>query len=219
MNGVHDMGGMHGLGPIAPEPGEPVFHAAWEARAMALTIAAAATGKWNLDASRHARERIPAAEYLRSTYYEKWIIGLTDLLLQAGLVTPEELATGRAAPGAPKATPQLTAERVPAMLADGAPSTRDVPVAARYRSGDAVRARNINPAGHTRLPRYARGRQGVVLAGRGVHVFPDTNAHFLGENPQHLYTVRFTARELWGPGAAARDHVHVDLWEDHLEPA
>ena len=219
MNGVHDMGGMHGMGPIEHEPDEPVFHAPWEARALALTLAMGAWRKWNIDASRHARERIPAADYLRLTYYEKWIAGLVMLMQEAGLVTPAEVESGRPAPASAKAIPPLRAEQVPAVLAKGGPATRDVPVVARFKAGDRVRAKNIHPTGHTRLPRYARGKLGTIARDHGVHVFPDSNAHFRGEKPQHLYSVRFAARELWGGEASRRDAVFIDLWDDHLEPA
>ena len=218
MNGVHDMGGMHGLGPIAPEADEPVFHAAWEARALALTLAAGAWGRWTLDASRHQREGIPGPEYLRMSYYEKWITGLEALLEKAGLVTAEELASGRAADAA-KASPPLTAERVPAALSAGGPTERPIDRAPRFAVGDMVRARNIHPLGHTRLPRYARGRLGMVARRHGAHVFPDANAHGLGERPQPLYQVRFAAAELWGEAAKGPDAVFIDLWEDYLEPA
>jgi nitrile hydratase beta subunit len=219
MNGVHDMGGMQGFGNVASEPNEPLFHAPWERRALALTVVTAAWRKWNIDAMRHARERIPPTEYLRSSYYEKWIAGLVDMIVRTGLVTQAEIESGHAAPGSLKAVPPLTAEQVPVSLAKGSPTLRDLPVAPRFKTGDAVRAHNIHPTGHTRLPRYARGRQGVIVRDHGVHVFADTNAHFLGEKPQHLYSVRFAARELWGDTAAPRDIVHIDLWDDHLEPA
>jgi nitrile hydratase len=219
MNGVHDMGGMHGLGPIAPEKDEPVFHAPWEARALALTLAMGAWGKWNIDASRHQRELIPGPTYLRMTYYEKWIEALVELSVKTGLVTREEIVSGRPAPDRPRAVAPLTAERAAATLGRGGPSTRDVPVPPRFKVGDRVRARNINPPGHTRLPRYARGHGGIVTRDHGVHVFPDSNAHFNGEQPQHVYSVRFAARELWGHQASVRDSVHIDLWDEHLEPA
>jgi nitrile hydratase len=219
MNGVHDMGGMDGLGPLEHADDEPVFHAPWEGRALALTLAVSAWRRWNIDASRHARERIPAAEYLRLSYYEKWTEALRQLLVTSGLVTADEMASGRAAPGSPKAMPPLTADKVWTTLSKGGPSSRDVARVARFAPGDPVRARNIHPAGHTRLPRYARGKLGVIRADYGVHVFPDSNAHFRGESPQHLYSVRFTARELWGPEAAPRDHIHLDLWDEHLDPA
>jgi len=122
-------------------------------------------------------------------------------------------------PGSKKATPPLTADKVPAVLRTGALASRDVAVAARFQVGQPVRARNIHPDGHTRLPRYARGHVGTVDRDHGVYVFPDTNAHFLGEKPQHVYSVRFAARELWGDQASARDSVYIDLWDDYLEPA
>ncbi|PWU01002.1 MAG: nitrile hydratase subunit beta [Terriglobia bacterium] len=218
MNGVHDMGGMHGMGPIEYEKGEPVFHARWEAIAFALNRAMGVWGKWNLDASRHGIERLPPAEYLRMSYYEKWTARLELLLVESGLITRDELGNGKAAPGSPRATPALMAAQVPA-LGKGRPASRDVPVAPRFRVGQDVRARNMHPAGHTRLPRYARGRQGIIDRDHGVFVFPDTNAQFLGEKPQHVYSVRFTARELWGERASPRDSVFVDLWDDYLEPA
>jgi len=218
VNGVHDMGGQHGHGPVAPEADEPVFHEGWEARALALTLAAGAWGRWNIDVSRHARERIAPAEYLRMSYYEKWISGLETLMLRTGLVTAEELASGRPAPGAAKATPPLSADAAPQMLARGSSYRRDLAAAPRFAVGDRVHARDINPAGHTRLPRYVRGRGGVVTRHHGAHVFPDANAHGAGPDPRHLYTVRFAAADLWGPDAFAGS-VHLDLWEPYLDPA
>ncbi len=202
------MGGMHGLGPIAPDPNEPLFHAPWEARVLALTIAVGAWGRWNIDASRHARERIPGQDYLAMTYYEKWLAGLTTLIEESGLMP---------APGAPKANPHLTAERVPAALKSGGPTLRQTDAAARFQIGERVRARNLNPAGHTRLPRYVRGHVGIIERDHGAHVLPDTNAHFRGECPERLYGVRFTAAELWSQ--ETRDSVHLDLWESYLEAA
>lgn len=217
VNGVHDMGGMHGMGPINPEPGEPVFHHRWEGRVQALVRAMGAFGRWNIDASRHQRELIPAAEQLRMSYYERWLAGLTELLLRHGFITAAELERGKAAPGGAKLTPALPAAGVAAYIARGSPSSRESGRAARFQAGQRVRARNLNPVGHTRLPRYVRGKSGVIDRVHGIFVFPDTNAHFLGESPQHLYSVRFEARELWGEGAAAADAVYVDLWEDYLD--
>jgi nitrile hydratase len=207
MNGVHDMGGMEGLGPLEIEPDEPVFHAPWEARVLALTLAVGAWGRWNIDASRHARERIPGPDYLAMTYYEKWLAGLTRLIEDSGLAAGDEVRT-----------PRLRAADVPAVLARGGLASRDVAGPGRFKVGEIVRARNLNPSGHTRLPRYARGHVGVIERDHGVHVLPDSNAHFRGENPEHLYGVRFTAAELWGetPG---RDSVHLDLWDSYLDPA
>ena len=217
MNSVHDMGGMEGLGAIAPEAAEPVFHERWEARTLALTLAAGSWGRWTLDESRHVRERIPGAEYLRMSYYEKWFTGLVALLVQKGLVTKEEIETARPAPGTVKATPPLTADRVATALAKGGPTERMIAQGPNFSPGMRVRARNLNPSGHTRLPRYVRGKVGTIARHHGAHVFPDTNAHGLGEQPQHLYQVRFEARELWGDGK--RNAVYLDLWESYLEPA
>jgi len=219
MNGVHDMGGMEGLGAIEYEADEPLFHAAWEARMMAVTLAMGAWNKWSLDASRHARERIPGPAYLGTGYYEKWLLGLGYLMVETGLLTPEELESGRPDPQAPRATPPLTAEQVWPMLAEGGPVIREVSETPAFKPGDAVRTRNVHPHGHTRMPRYARGRRGVIHLHHGAHVFPDSNAHFQGEQPRHLYSVRFEAAELWGESATGRDAVYIDLWEPYLERA
>jgi nitrile hydratase len=219
MNSVHDMGGMHGMGPIQYEKNEPVFHEPWEARIFALNRAMSAWRKWSIDASRHAVERIPAPEYLRMSYYEQRLHSLVDLMIKSGLVTRAEVENGQPGPDAPRVTPALTSGAVPGMLAKGKPTSRDVQIVARFKAGQRVRARNMHPAGHTRLPRYARGKLGTILLDHGVHVFPDTNAHSLGENPQHLYSVRFAARELWGEQASSRDAVYLDMWEDYIERA
>jgi nitrile hydratase beta subunit len=219
MNGVHDMGGMHGMGPIQNEKDEPVFHERWEARTFALTLVMAAWRKWTLDGSRHERELIPAAEYLRMSYYEKWLAALVELLVKSNLVTGAEVESGKPAPSSPKAIPPLTADKVLPLVARGEPASRDVALVPRFQLGQHVRARNIHPTGHTRLPRYTRGKLGTIDGDHGVFVFPDTNARFLGEKPQHVYSVRFAASELWGDQAAPRDAVCVDIWDDYLEPA
>jgi nitrile hydratase subunit beta len=219
MNGVHDLGGMHGMGPIQPETNEPVFHARWEARVFAITRAMGAWRKWNIDASRHQRELIPGPRALSMSYYEKWLAGLIELMVAKGLVTRAEIDSGRASPGAPKVTPALAAAAVSQLVAKGVPSNRDRQAAPRFQTGQLVKARNINPVGHTRLPRYSRGKVGTIDSLHGVFVFPDSNAHFKGENPQHLYSVRFAAQELWGEDAATQDIIYVDLWDEYLEPA
>jgi nitrile hydratase subunit beta len=218
MNGVHDMGGMHGMGPIAPERNEPVFHEPWEARVFAMALAMSAWGKWNIDASRYQREQIPAAEYLRMSYYEKWLWGLEELMVSKGLVSRAEMDSGHPAPDAAKSAPALTAEKVPLSLAKGSPANRPTQANPSFKVGQEVRTRNINPTGHTRLPRYARAKRGIVDRIHGVFVFPDTNSSFQGEHPQHLYSVRFAARELWGETAVPQDLVYIDLWESYLEP-
>jgi nitrile hydratase len=225
MNGIHDLGGMHGLGRVVAEPDEPAFHHDWERRAFALTLAAGFLGRWNLDMSRHAREQMPPAEYLATTYYEHWLFGLERLLLQHGLVAPEELAAARAgrrpAGAAPAGPPPrvLQAADVERVLRAGGKARVDVELPPRFTPGDRVRARNLHPTGHTRLPRYARGKRGVVARDHGVFVFPDTHAAGLGPKPQHVYAVRFEAVELWGAGAGGRDAVLIDLWDDYLEAA
>jgi nitrile hydratase subunit beta len=219
MNGVHDMGGMQCMGPVQPERNEPVFHERWEARVFALVLVMFAWRKWNLDTFRYEQENTAPTEYLRMSYYERWLSALSELLVKKGLATHAEIETGTPQAGLPKAAPPVTAETVPLMIARGLAASRDAPVAERFKPGQRVRGSNINPIGHTRLPRYARGKIGTVERDHGVFVFPDTNAHFLGEKPQHLYSVRFAARELWGEQAGPRDAVYVNLWDDHLEPA
>jgi nitrile hydratase subunit beta len=221
MNGPHDLGGLHGFGPVAPEPDEPVFHDEWERRAFALTLAMGFYGRWNIDGARHAREDRHPVDYLSSSYYEIWFKALERLLLEHRLVSAQELAAGQALGTAP-ATPHPPAPgpaQVSAILARGGSARRAEGAPARFRPGDRVRARDINTPGHTRIPRYCRGRTGTVIRDHGVFVFADTNAHGLGEQPQHCYGVRFAARDLWGPDASPRDAVHVDLWDDHLDPA
>jgi nitrile hydratase beta subunit len=220
MNGIHDMGGMQDMGPVEREKNEPVFHELWEGRVYAINRAIRAWGKWSIDADRHGIELLPPADYLRMSYYEKWLTRTVELLVKRGLVTRDEIETGLPAPGSQKATPPLTATAVPAMAAQRGNFMRPQAEAkARFKVGENVRARNMNPVGHTRLPRYARGRAGTIARYHGIFVFPDTNAHFLGEQPQHLYSVRFAARELWGDGASLRDSVYLDMWDSYLEHA
>ena len=213
------MGGMHGMGPVPYKRDEPVFHAPWEARVFALNIAMRAWRRWNIDAGRYEIELIAPAEYLRMSYYEKWFERLLRLLVKRNLVNQEEIDSGAPAAGAGKATPAFTADKVARMVRNGAAASRNVPLRPRFGLKQRVRARMINPEGHTRLPRYVRGKTGTVEHDHGVYVFPDTNAMFLGENPQHVYSVRFAARELWGAQASPRDSVYLDLWDDYLEPA
>jgi len=219
MNGGQDLGGAQGHGPVRPEPNEPVFHAEWEKRAFALTLAMGAPGGWNIDMSRFARENRAPGEYLSMTYYQIWLAGLEKLLAERDLVSPEEVAAGHPI-GAPKAVPRtLSAADVAKVLYRGGPTERETNTAPRFAAGDRVRAKNIHPATHTRLPRYVRGHAGTVERVLGCHVFPDSNSLGLGENPQWLYTVRFDGRELWGPEGDPSVTVSVDAWEPYLEPA
>jgi nitrile hydratase subunit beta len=224
MNGVHDMGGMHGMGPIVAECDEPVFHAEWERRTLAILFATMFLGQWNGDIRRHAFEQMPPAKYLATSYYEHWLWGLEKLLVDHGFLTREEIAArlaGRAVVLAPPpaglravqafAVAELVEDRKGARMNDAVPP--------RFKIGDCVLARNINPVGHTRLPRYARGRCGVIHRDHGVFVFPDAMAAEKRREPQHCYSVRFDARELWGPEAPTRDAVYIDLFEPYLQPA
>lgn len=219
MNGVHDLGGMQDMGPVQAEKNEPVFHEPWQGRAFAFTRAMGAWRKWNLDAVRFQREQIAPVDYFRMSYYERWVVALVELMLKNRMVTPAELESGKPEPGSAKLTPPLTAEKAQILVTKGVPASRDVAVAARFNAGERVRARNINPLGHTRLVRYARGKIGTIHLDHGVFLFPDTNALFLGEKPQHVYSVRFAARELWGEQASPQDSVYIDMWDDYLEPA
>lgn len=218
MNGPQDLGGQMGFGPVAPEANEPIFHASWERRALALTLAMGATREWTIDMSRLARESLPPAQYLGSSYYEIWIAGLTRLILARGLVTKDEVASGKMEVPAKQVAGKLFAKDVAAALAKGGPTTRPE-TTPRYKVGDKVRTRNFHPVAHTRLPRYLRGHAGEIVRLHGTHVFPDTNAHEKGEHPQALYTVRFSARDVWGEARHPRDTVSADLWESYLEPA
>ena len=205
MNGAHDLGGMHGFGAIDVKPGEPVFHAEWERRAFALTLACGFLGAWNLDESRHARERQHPAVYLANGYYENWLAGLETLLREKDLLGDATAARFR--------LKRLPPERVRAVLKAGGSVEVEAARAPSFEPGQRVRVRNRHRPGHTRAPRYTAGRLGVVHAHHGCHVFPDANA--AGERAgRHLYSVRFASVELWGAG----DHaVYVDLWEPYLE--
>lgn len=219
MNGPHDLGGQMGFGPVAPEEDEPVFHADWEKRALGVTLCAGAMGHWAIDESRHARESLHPADYYASSYYEIWIKGLERLLQRHGVVTKGELAKGHMiAPGTPPKR-VLKAVDVPAALAKGGPVDRPPVGEAKFKAGDKVRTIVMHPSGHTRLPRYARGKAGRVEAVRGAHVFPDANAHGKGESPQWLYTVVFNGTELWGSDADPSLTVSIDAWEPYLERA
>ncbi|HET7876715.1 MAG TPA: nitrile hydratase subunit beta [Methylomirabilota bacterium] len=225
MDGIHDLGGMQGFGPVEREANEPVFHAPWEAAVLAIMRAAGARGLYNIDEFRHGIERMVPAEYLRASYYEKWLDGITRLLLEKGVVSDRELAARaaffEARPDAP-ATAAVTSPLPAAARASWdwlQDSVREVRVTPRFQPGDAVVTRHAHPRGHTRLPRYARGKRGVIHCLHGIHVFPDSNAHGQGEQPQPLYSVWFEARELWGESAEPNQRVHLDCWESYLQAA
>jgi nitrile hydratase len=217
MDGIHDMGGMDGFGRVLPEADEPVFHAAWEGRVMALSRAMTGLRLWNIDMGRFGIEALPPDVYLASSYYRRWFLRTEAMLADRGIVGPDEVAAGRALrPGRPPRTYGLAD-----VMGAGKRGAfgRPPQAAARFAPGDAVRARNIHPRGHTRLPRYVRGHVGRVERLHGAHVFPDSVAAGQGEDPQWLYTVCFDNRDLWGPGADPTVVVSIDAFEPYLEPA
>jgi nitrile hydratase subunit beta len=213
MNGIHDMGGMHGMGPIQYEKNEPVYHAQWEGRIDAINVALRGKVVGGL---RQAIEEIPAADYLRMSYYERWYEGLVWRVMTGRVATRAEIESGRSAQPKLASTRAYTASEAVALMARTQSARRNVALAPRFQVGQQVRARNINPAGHTRLPRYARGRLGIVDQLRGVFPIPDAGA---GGKPENLYSIRFSARELWGQQSAPHDAVYIDMWDDYLEPA
>ncbi|EXU76880.1 nitrile hydratase subunit beta [Erwinia mallotivora] len=217
MNGIHDLGGMHGMGPVITEENEPPFHYEWERRAFSLFASLYVGGHFNVDMFRHAIERMDPAHYLEESYYQHWMHAFETLLLEGGVITAEELSGAVKAQPAPAETPVLKQEMVQAVVTTGASARVDAQVAGRFQAGDRVRAKNINPCGHTRLPRYIRGKTGTVELDHGVFITPDTVAHGKGDHPQHVYSVSFSARELWGDNAPPKDTVRIDLWDDYLE--
>lgn len=217
MNGAHDMGGMHGFGPVRPEPNEPWFHAEWEKRAFALTVAMGAAGEWSIDMARQARETQNPADYLRQSYYQIWLSGLERLLRERGFVSEAEMQAGHAVGLAKPIKRVLAAADVDAVLKKGAPTEREPAQPARFKVGDHVRAKIINPPKHTRLPRYVRGHVGQIERVYGCHVLADASAQGRPD-AQWLYAVAFEACELWGENADPSVRVSVDAWDSYLEP-
>lgn len=219
MNGAHDLGGMMGFGPIAPEKDEPAFHASWEGRVLAMEIATRNAGvPWNLDTIRSIRESLPPPQYLTMSYYEIWLHSQTELLTRYGFVAAEELDVGHALEGPLHTGRVLHAGNVMSAVTKPGSYIREVAEPARFAVGDPVRTLNINPTGHTRLPRYARAKMGTIGGIHGAHVFPDSNAAGRGEDARWCYSVTFTGRELWGADADPTLTVSIDLWEPYLEP-
>jgi nitrile hydratase subunit beta len=218
VNGAHDLGGMHGFGPVEPEPDEPVFHAAWERRVFALAMAMGFTGAWTLDGSRAARESLPPADYLSSTYYEIWLKALENQLLDHGLVSRSELVSGSSEDPPKSLSRRLQGDAVAPLFRKGFPSSRAPAAPARYNVGDHVRVRDMNPLGHTRAPRYVRNRIGIVERIHDAFVFPDANAKSEDAPPQWLYSVGFAADGLWGEDAPPATTVVVAVFESYLQP-
>ncbi len=216
MNGIHDMGGMHGFGNVTQEADEPVFHGRWEGRVLGLQRSLLYTRAWNIDIFRREQERLTASDYLSVSYYDRWLRSLTQSALDTRLVNADELEAGHALHTGPTVQRVLGVNEAKAAFIRapfGRPQTRD----ARFAPGDRVRTINEHPSGHTRLPRYARDKVGKVSAVRGFHVYPDTVASGQGEDPQWLYTVEFSGSELWGHGADPSLVVSIEAFEPYLE--
>jgi nitrile hydratase beta subunit len=218
MDGVHDMGGMDGFGKVVPEANEPPFHAAWEGRVLALQRAMSYAGAWHIDMSRSAQEQLPPQTYLSVSYYKRWELAMETNVIERGLASADEIAAGHALREGKPLKRKLTRDIVQEGMTRGS-FYRQAQAPARFKAGDRVRARNIHPPTHTRLPRYARGRVGTVELVHGCHAFPDAVATDKGDNPQWLYTVVFEGRELWGPDCDRTIKVSIDAFEPYLEPA
>lgn len=216
MNGGADLGGMMGLGPIVAEPDEPNFHAAWEARALGMIIALGACGQWNIDVMRHERESLPPADYLRRSYYSIWIQAAVNRMIEQGMITASEWAEGKMTVPPVAIRAKLEPQDVEQMLLRSKPYDRPAPRDAVFQVGDQIRTINNHPSTHTRMARYARDKIGTITKVHGCHVFPDSNAHGAGEDPQWLYQVTFSARVLWGDQGNPIDTVSLDLWEPYL---
>lgn len=219
MNSAHDLGGQMAFGPVVPEPNEPVFHADWEKRVLAINVAAGAMGAWTIDEIRHHRESLPPARYLSASYYEIWLAALDKALVKHGFLTTEELLSGKPAPERREPKRVLKGKEVPAVLRGGFPYDRPAAAPARFAPGDAVRTIVMHPQHHTRLPRYARGKRGTIERITGCHVFPDTSAQGDHGEAQWLYTVVFSGSELWGRDGDPTSTVSIEAWESYLEPA
>jgi nitrile hydratase len=224
INGVHDVGGMHGFGTVQREENEYPFHAAWEGSIHAIVEAALAQRLFNLDEFRHAIERMDPAHYLASPYYEHWLAAVETNLVEKGLLSRAEinsrvaLIQERPDYALPRADdPDLTTR----ILTSGgrAKKSRGSEPTPRFHVGDYVVARNVHARGHTRLPRYVRGKRGQINRVHGIATFPDSNAHGHGKQPQAVYSVRFDGRELWGESAEACESLYIDLWESYLDPS
>lgn len=235
MNGVHDLGGMHGFGPVERDPAEPPFEFDWVPAVIAMQ-AATVPAVANIDEFRHAIERMEPVHYLRSTYFEHWADAMIRYCLEKGVFTEEDFerrtahfeavergerlseATGRRAGGGRNTLPPI-GDPSPwkRAVSEGHPHRREPLASARFASGQAVLTSKAQPAGHTRLPRYVRGRRGVIERYQGCFALPDAAAHGHGDSPSHLYSVRFSAHELWGPSAEPGTSITIDLFEAYLE--
>jgi nitrile hydratase len=206
VDGIHDLGGMQGFGTVDHSPAEPVFHERWEAVARALLVLVADAVQASDGEFRHSIERMDPGHYLTSGYYEHWLTAAATLAAEHGLVTASELED--AAGGPFPLSGAVTAPPVP----DAGPDVTEP----RFSAGDEVRVREWHPPGHTRCPRYVRGKRGTVTRVDGVYSVPDVEAHGPARRREPTYSVRFDADELWRDGQAGA-FVHVDLWDSYLE--
>ena len=222
MNGVHDMGGMHGFGPVKPEENEPVFHAPWEGRVYGMVQALGPHRIHDPHGMRFALESLEPATYLASSYYERWLLTTEQALVDKGILTEQELESKteffKTHPDANPERREDTELRERILRAayrrySPRPETDMVP---RFQVGDSVIVRNIHPRGHTRLPRYVRGKRGAIFSIYGVHNFQDTVPEGATSEPQPVYSVSFDARELWGDAAEANQSLYIDMWESYL---
>jgi nitrile hydratase len=218
MDGVHDMGGMDGFGKVEPEANEPVFHAPWEGRVLAMQRSMGYAGAWPIDASRFAQERLAPQAYLGASYYQRWALAMERNVIERGYADADELSSGHALRSGKPLARKLTLDVATQAMTRGS-FYRRAQAPARFKPGDRVRTKNIHPPTHTRLPRYARGRLGVIELVHGCHAFPDTMAVDKGDSPQWLYTVRFDGKELWGPDADPTLKISIDAFEPYLDPA
>ncbi len=219
MNGGADLGGMMGFGPVVEEPDEPKFHEPWEARVLGMVIALGACGQWNIDMSRYARESLPPADYLRGPYYHIWLEAVVRLMKDRGMITEPEIEQAKSLEPPVKVKGMLRAGDVDAVLFAGGPVNRPEQGSPKFGIGGTIRTINNHPATHTRMARYARDKIGRITKIHGFHVLPDSNAQGMGENPEWLYQVTFTSRDLWGEQGNDIDTVSLDLWESYLKPA
>jgi nitrile hydratase beta subunit len=218
MDGVHDMGGMDGFGKVVKEENEPPFHAPWEGRVLGMQRAMGYAGAWHIDHSRFAQEKLPPVTYLSASYYQRWALAMEKNVIERGYATPEELESGHAQTPGKSLPRKLTPDVISAGMSRSS-FYRQQQGPQKFKPGDRVRTANIHPATHTRLPRYARDKVGVVEMCHGCHMYPDSVATDKGDNPQWLYTVVFDGRELWGPDADPTLKISIDAFEPYLEPA
>jgi nitrile hydratase len=216
-NSIHDMGGMHGFGKVEPEENEPVFHSHWESRVYAMNRAMGPLRLWTIDEGRAAQEALPPSVYVSASYYQRWLLGLERRVLDFDLASEDELKAGRALRSNDKPNRIFTPEDADNLTRGS--FEREPSAPAKFKAGDRVRTRNINPLTHTRLPRYARDKVGEIEAVRGCHVYPDAVANGGGEDPQWLYTVVFSGTVLWGEDSDPSVKVSIEAFEPYLVPA